>query len=163
MHPNAEPLAGVLRKHGVRSHLLHRRSLWLLALSGVLVGSCVNVPFGRWCPLSGHPEPIDANCLRRHDVERYLIQLDQAVHQAWKLPADFNEDAYVQVRFVLTLEGTVSDSCISRSSNSQLAKSTLEALDAASPFPPIPHLARCIAGKEIVRHVYSAEHPVGNR
>jgi outer membrane biosynthesis protein TonB len=63
----------------------------------------------------------------------------------------------VQVRFVLTREGAVADSCISRSSDSRLAKSTLEALDAASPFPPIPHLARCIAGTEIVRHVHSGQ------
>jgi TonB family protein len=76
----------------------------------------------------------------------------------WKLPPDFNESAYAQVRFVLTREGTVADSCISRSSDSRLAKSTLDALDAASPFPPIPDLARCIAGTEIVRHVHSAQH-----
>jgi len=142
----------------VFEHLLRKRPLWLLALAGVFVGGCANAPFGDWCPLSGHPEPIDSNCLRRYEVERYLVQLDKAVHRAWKLPPSFNEDAYVQVRFVLTREGSVADSCISRSSESRLAESTLEVLDAASPFPPIPHLARCIAGAEIVRNVYTAQH-----
>jgi hypothetical protein len=54
-----------------------------------------------------------------------------------------------------TWTAAVAERCVSRSSDSLLAKS---ALDAASPFPPMPRLARCIAGAEIVRHVYSAEH-----
>lgn len=135
-----------------------RRSWGLLAVAGVLAVGCVNAPFADWCPLAGHPEPIDANCLRRREAERYLIQVDEAVHRAWKLPPDFNEEAYVQVRFVLTREGAVADRCIARSSDSRLARSTLDALDAAAPFPPIPRLASCIAGAEIVRHVHSARH-----
>ena len=114
--------------------------------------SCVNAPVGDTCLLRGRAEPIDRNCLRIHAVETYLMDLQRHVGPVLRLPPNFNEDGYVEVRFVLNRAGSVSDRCITRSSDRQLSRSVLEALDSVS-FPPIPHYARCIAGFEIRREL----------
>ena len=79
-----------------------------------------------------------------------LNDLHSHVGPLLRRPPGFNEDGYVEVRFVFNLDGSVADRCIMRSSDRRLARSVLEALDSVS-FPPISHRARCVAGSEIRR------------
>jgi hypothetical protein len=137
----------------------HPLARGLVALALVCAGplGCVHAGWRISCGLFGQPEPIDANCLQGHAVERYLTGVRDAVSAHYELPPQASHAAYVEFRYVLNLDGSVADRCIARSSDPRIAASLVAAFDAAAPFPPIPEYAHCIAGTQIVRHVYTPE------
>jgi hypothetical protein len=127
----------------------------LFAATGVV--GCVNAPAGDWCAPVGRPDPPTLPCLRYRAVEAYLEALQAEIRPHFELPPGYNADGLVEVRFVIELDGSLTDRCVSRSTDTALARNAIAALDAAAPFPPLSAYARCLAGAEITRHVRTVE------
>jgi hypothetical protein len=127
----------------------------LLAAAGLT--GCISAPVADWCAPFGRPDPPTPTCLDYRAVESYLEALQREIRPHFALPPGYNEDGLVEVRFVIALDGSLADRCVSRSTHRGLARNAIAVLDAAAPFPPLPTYARCLAGAEITRHVRTVE------
>jgi TonB family protein len=126
-----------------------------LTLGLAIAAACANAPLGDQCAPWRRPKAIDPDCLAIPEVDAYLKGLQQRVHATFRLPEGFDRDGHVQVRFALDASGALASRCIARSSDRELARATLEALDRAAPFAPAPRYAACVVGAEISRDVYT--------
>jgi TonB family protein len=63
----------------------------------------------------------------------------------WKLPPGVPADQSVKLRFRLDVAGSASAIELVRATSNALGASAIDALRAASPFPPLPDRARCLA------------------
>jgi len=138
-----------------------RRARSGAAIAGLLASAgfvaCISAPARDWCALWGRPDPPTPNCLGYRAVEAYLEALQAEIRPHFALPPGYDEDGVVEVRFVIAVDGSLTDRCVSRSTHRALARNAIAALDAAAPFPPLSTYARCLAGAEITRHVRTAE------
>jgi hypothetical protein len=132
-----------------------RSAAVLLATAGLT--GCINAPAGDWCAPWGRPDPPTPACLNYQAVESYLAALKLEIRPHFELPPGHNADGLVEVRFVIAPDGSLADRCVSRSTDIALARNAIAALDAAAPFPPLSTYARCLAGAEITRHVFTVE------
>jgi TonB family protein len=87
----------------------------------------------------------DGNCTDRPEVVAYLDQVKQRMYTRWILPDELPANRTVQLRFSLDVAGSVRNVALVSSGDPRLGESAVEALRAASPFPPMTDRVRCLS------------------
>lgn len=90
------------------------------------------------------------DCFRRREVQSYLGGVETRTLDRWVLPPGVEKDQRVTLRFHIDVAGSATKVELVRASNNALGVSAIDALRAASPFPPMPEPARCLARVPIV-------------
>lgn len=85
------------------------------------------------------------DCLATPAVRRYLDRVQQMTLDRWILPPGVNAGQKVKLRFQIDPAGSALSVSVSSSSDNALGASAVDALRAASPFPPMPDEARCLS------------------
>jgi TonB family protein len=99
--------------------------------------------------LSSGGSASDSKCMARPEVLEYMEQIRERTFQRWKLPPGLAASQQVTLRFRLDAAGSATDVELVRASDNSLGASAIDAMRSASPFPPIPEAARCLAQKRI--------------
>ena len=99
-------------------------------------------------------------CNDRPEVQAYLAQIKSRMWQRWKLPPGVPVNERVMLRFKLDVAGSASAVHVVKASDNALGASAVDAMRSASPFPPIPEAARCLAQGRI-RATFSSESVAG--
>jgi TonB family protein len=84
-------------------------------------------------------------CNDRPEVQAYMAQIRSRTLERWKLPPGVPVNERVTLRFKLDVAGSASSVQVVKASNNALGASAVDAMRAASPFPPIPEAARCLS------------------
>ena len=84
-------------------------------------------------------------CLESAFVLRYLDGVRLRTERRWQVPADAPDNVTVRVKFVLDTSGTATRVEFVGDTDPVLGTSAVEALRAASPFPPMGDDVRCLA------------------
>jgi TonB family protein len=84
-------------------------------------------------------------CTKRPEVQAYLEQVHQRMYARWILPAQTPPNQSIRLRFRLDPSGSATNVRFLEAPNQLLGESAVQALRAASPFPPMPERARCLA------------------
>lgn len=90
------------------------------------------------------------SCLKSAYVLDYLAQVKDRTYRRWSVPEGVPANRTVRLRFTLDAAGTARDLEIVSAGNAALGQSALEALQAASPFPPMDDAVRCLAGERLI-------------
>ncbi|MFQ5848412.1 MAG: TonB family protein [Candidatus Methylomirabilales bacterium] len=80
------------------------------------------------------------------DFTEYFELIKRRVYAAWRYPKGVRGVYKVSVRFNLDRAGAAHQVKVVRSTNARLNQSAAEAMDRASPFPPIPEKFRALVG-----------------
>jgi TonB family protein len=88
-------------------------------------------------------------CMESAFVLRYLDGVRIRTQQRWQVPAGVPQDATVRVKFMLDASGTATRVEFVGDTDPLLGTSAVEALRAASPFPPMDDNVRCLAGQRL--------------
>ncbi len=91
-----------------------------------------------------------ADCLGRAEVQSYMSLVKDRMYARWQLPPGVPADQQVSLKFVLDVAGSASNVELVRASDNALGASAVDALRSASPFPPIPERARCLAQRRLI-------------
>ncbi|MDX1382929.1 MAG: TonB C-terminal domain-containing protein, partial [Thermoanaerobaculia bacterium] len=91
-----------------------------------------------------------SDCLGRSEVQSYMSVVKDRMYSRWQLPPGVPADQKVTLKFVLDVAGSASGVELVRASDNALGASAVDALRAASPFPPIPERARCLAQRRLI-------------
>jgi TonB family protein len=91
------------------------------------------------------PDGAAADCLTRPEVKSYMEQVESRVYSRWTLSHGIS-DARVVLRFAIDVAGSASSIQLVNGDNA-LGASAIDAMRTASPFPPMPDRARCLASK----------------
>ncbi len=91
-----------------------------------------------------------ADCLGRSEVQSYMSLVKDRMYARWQLPPGVPADQQVSLKFVLDVAGSASNVELVRASDNALGASAVDALRSASPFPPIPERARCLAQRRLI-------------
>jgi TonB family protein len=91
-----------------------------------------------------------SSCIQRPAVQSYLAEVKQRTYERWVLPPGVDAGRTVTLRFHLDVAGSASKVEIAKAEDNALGASAVDALRAASPFPPMPEEARCLAQVPIV-------------
>lgn len=83
-------------------------------------------------------------CFQKPEVKSYLDTVQNRTLDRWILPPGVSADQNVTLRFKLDVAGSASSVSLVRASDNALGASAVDALNAASPFPPMPEAARCL-------------------
>ncbi|HVP29812.1 MAG TPA: TonB C-terminal domain-containing protein [Myxococcota bacterium] len=83
-------------------------------------------------------------CYRRPEAQAYIEQVKARMYARWVLPEGVPSSS-VELQFSIDPGGSVSQVRAVGGGDPRLAQSAAEALRAASPFPPLPAAARCLA------------------
>jgi len=102
----------------------------------------------------------DAQCVMRPEVVRYMEQIRVRTEQRWKLPVGLTAAQEVTLRFKVDAAGSATEVELVHASDNALGASAIDAMRSASPFPPIPEAARCLAQKRI-KATFSSESLAG--
>jgi len=94
---------------------------------------------------TGTSSASTVSCLGLPGVQSYMGVLQARVFDRWSLPPGIDPDQQVTLKFQLDVAGSASKVSLVRTDDNALGASALDALRAASPFPPIPNGARCLA------------------
>jgi TonB family protein len=89
-------------------------------------------------------------CVKRPEVQRYVADVKTRMLERWVLPPGVDPDMEVQLRFRLDAAGSASNIAIVRTGDNALGASAVDALRAASPFPPMPDEVRCLTHTELI-------------
>jgi TonB family protein len=74
----------------------------------------------------------------------------QRTYQRWVLPPGVDAGRKVTLRFHIDIAGSASKVAAMKADDNALAASAVDALRAASPFPPMPEEARCLATRVLI-------------
>jgi TonB family protein len=99
-------------------------------------------------------------CNDRPEVQAYMAQIRTRTLERWKLPPGVPVNERVTLRFKLDVAGSASSVQVVKASDNALGASAVDAMRSASPFPPIPEAARCLAQGRI-RATFSSESVAG--
>jgi TonB family protein len=88
-------------------------------------------------------------CFGHPAVVSYLSAVKEKTIERWVLPASLGANQKVTLRFRLDVAGSATKVSLVQADDKSLGLSAIDALRAASPFPPIPDAARCLADKSI--------------
>jgi TonB family protein len=99
-------------------------------------------------------------CNDRPEVQAYMAQIRSRTLERWKLPPGVPVNERVTLRFKLDVAGSASSVHVVKASDNALGASAVDAMRSASPFPPIPEAARCLAQGRI-RATFSSESVAG--
>lgn len=94
------------------------------------------------------PDGQATDCLERPEVQAYMLQIRERMFSRWTLPQGVS-DVEVTLRFAIDVAGSTSSIQLVRGDNA-LGASAIDAMRTASPFPPIPDRARCLASRNLV-------------
>ncbi len=90
-----------------------------------------------------------ATCTQRPAVQAYITQIRNRTFERWRLPPG-TRDSKVTLRFRLDAAGSASGVELIRAEDNSLGASAVDAMRAASPFPPMPEDVRCLAQRSII-------------
>jgi TonB family protein len=85
------------------------------------------------------------SCFGLPAVQSYLGNVEYRTLERWKLPPGIDPDQRVTLKFRVDVAGSTSKISLVSADDNALGASAIDALRAASPFPPIPDAARCLA------------------
>lgn len=102
----------------------------------------------------------DSQCVMRPEVVQYMEQIRMRTEQRWKLPVGLAAAQEVTLRFRVDAAGSATEVELVHASDNALGASAIDAMRSASPFPPIPEAARCLAQKRI-KATFSSESLAG--
>ncbi len=88
-------------------------------------------------------------CFGRPAVVSYLGTVESRTLERWNLPPGVNPDQKVTLKFRIDVAGSATKVSLVRADDNALGVSAIDALRSASPFPPIPDAARCLASTSI--------------
>ena len=91
-----------------------------------------------------------SRCLLKPAVMRYLHAIEDRIMDEWSLPPDGLANREVVVRLRLDGDGSLAHYKVVSWTNTRLAYSVALALQAASPFHPIPSGSECLIGRPIL-------------
>ena len=86
-----------------------------------------------------------SSCLGLPAVQSYLGNVEYRTLERWTLPPGIDPDQFVTLRFRIDVAGSASKVSLVKAGDNALGVSAIDALRSASPFPPIPDSARCLA------------------
>ena len=92
--------------------------------------------------------PGELACHQRTAVLGYLDSIRIRTLDLWALPAGTRE-GMVKLRFRVDVAGSASKVEFIHADNNALGASAVDAMRAASPFPPMPEAVRCLANQSI--------------
>ena len=93
---------------------------------------------------------LDTSCYQKPAVLEYLGKVQDRMLSRWNLPPGVSSDQLVTLRFRLDVAGSASNVSLVKSDNNALGASAIDALRAASPFPPMSEESRCLSRVPIV-------------
>jgi len=99
---------------------------------------------------SGTSTASATSCIALPAVQTYLDDIRARTLDRWNLPPGVAADQRVTLRFRIDVAGSASKVSLVKAEDNALGVSAIDALRAASPFPPIPDAARCLARVSIV-------------
>ncbi len=79
----------------------------------------------------------------------YLSSVESRTLDRWNLPSGVRADQKVTLRFRIDVAGSASKVSLVQADDNALGVSAIDALRSASPFPPMPDAARCLASTPI--------------
>jgi TonB family protein len=91
----------------------------------------------------------EPQCVMRPEVLQYMEEIRVRTENRWKLPPGLAAAQEVTLRFKVDAAGSATDVELVHASDNALGVSAIDAMRSASPFPPIPEAARCLAQKRI--------------
>jgi hypothetical protein len=89
-------------------------------------------------------------CFELPEVKSYLDDVRVRTYDRWSLPPGLDPDQRVTLSFHIDIAGSTSKISLIDAENNALGVSAIDALRSASPFPPIPDAARCLARLRII-------------
>ena len=89
-------------------------------------------------------------CLARPEVTTYMQDIHDRMLERWILPPGVDADRKVQLRFRLDVAGSATSVSLVESDDNALGASAVDALRAASPFPPMPEAVRCLSDFSLI-------------
>jgi TonB family protein len=87
----------------------------------------------------------ETSCMEKPEVKSYLATLQRRTIDRWTLPFGVDPNQQVTLKFRIDVAGSASRVSLIKADDNALGASAIDALRAASPFPPIPDAARCLA------------------
>ena len=84
-------------------------------------------------------------CFGLPAVQSYLGNIQNRTLERWKLPPGVDPDQRVTLKFRIDVAGSTSKVSLISADDNALGVSAIDALRSASPFPPVPDAARCLA------------------
>ncbi|MGI9590800.1 MAG: energy transducer TonB [Myxococcota bacterium] len=85
-----------------------------------------------------------SECFQKAEVQTYLNSVQTRTLDRWILPPGVTADQNVTLRFKIDVAGSATSVSLVKASDNALGASAVDALNAASPFPPLPEPARCL-------------------
>jgi TonB family protein len=85
------------------------------------------------------------NCFGLPEVQSYLSSVESRTIDRWSLPPGVDPNQRVTLKFRLDVAGSATKVSLVKADDNALGISAIDALRSASPFPPIPDSARCLA------------------
>lgn len=85
------------------------------------------------------------SCFGLPAVQSYLGDVEHRTLERWKLPPGIDPNLRVTLKFRVDVAGSTSKISLVSADDNALGVSAIDALRAASPFPPIPDAARCLS------------------
>lgn len=98
---------------------------------------------------TGSGSAAQADCYSRPEVVSYMQSIEQRTISRWNLPPGVRSNQRVTLRFRVDVAGSASQVSLVRADDNALGASAIDALRAASPFPPMSDPVRCLATHHI--------------
>jgi TonB family protein len=89
-------------------------------------------------------------CLARPEVAAYMDEVKTRMFDRWKLPPGLESDQKVTLRFRLDAAGSATSVSLVKADNNAMGASAVDALHAASPFPPMSDQVRCLSQHSLI-------------
>jgi TonB family protein len=97
------------------------------------------------------------------DYGSYLQVIKEKVESTWKYPTGVTGTQEVTLRFVLDIDGKLLSADVVNSTDERLNSSAIEAMNRASPFPPIPDdLKRLVGNPLVMKFAVSSKPDLGS-
>lgn len=92
----------------------------------------------------------EAACIARPEVAAYMQRVHDDVVSRWILPPGLEANQTVKLRFRLDVAGSATSVSLVEADDNALGASAVDALRAASPFPPMPEAVRCLSDFSLI-------------
>jgi TonB family protein len=136
----------------VRDGVLSSRDVLGAPTGGVLVSVDTAVGEGNLRGPGGTgtgllPDGANQDCLGHQEVQSYMELIESRVYSRWHLASGIGNTSVV-LRFAIDVAGSTSSIELVTGDNA-LGAGAVDAMRAASPFPPMPDPARCLADRTL--------------
>ncbi|MDH3521121.1 MAG: TonB family protein [Myxococcales bacterium] len=99
---------------------------------------------------AGGGSPSEQACMHRPEVVAYMSEVKSRTIARWVLPPGVDANHEVRLRFRLDTAGSARKVSVVEADDNALGASAVDALRAASPFPPMPESARCLSDVSLI-------------